>query len=128
MNVKRKLQLLFVGVTVFGLLFTSGCATYATLPRERISEGDKALNEARESNASLNAPVELKAAHDKLAAAKTALGKKNYDEAVRLADQALVDADYARVKGVTEKEKKKAEELRQNAKTLRQEIETLSKQ
>jgi len=99
-----------------------------TPSQERESRrGIKALNEARESNASLNAPVELKAAQDKLAAAKTALGKKNYDEAIRLADQALVDAVYARVKGVTEKEKKKAEELRQNIKTLRQEIETLSK-
>lgn len=128
MKGKRRLQQLFAGVAVFGLLLISGCATYAALPKEKISQADKAVNEAEESNASLNAPTELKAAQDKLGAAKTALGKKDYEEATRLAEQALVDADYARAKGTSEKAKKKAEELHQNIKTLRQEIELLSKQ
>jgi hypothetical protein len=128
MDKKKRIQPLVVVLVILGLFLMNGCATYGNIPRERISEGDKAIHEARESNASLNAPVELKAAEDKLAAAKTALDKKNYDEAIRLADQASVDADYARVKAVTQKEKKKAEELRQNIKTTRQEIETLSKQ
>jgi len=128
MKRKRGIHKLFVVVLGLSILWLSGCSGFDAFSRQRISEGDKALNEARESNASLNAPAELKAAEDKLAAAKTAFGKKNYDEATRLADQALVDADYARVKGVTEKEKKKAEDLRQNIKTTRQEIETLSKQ
>jgi hypothetical protein len=128
MKGKRRLQQLFAGVAVLGLLLISGCATYAALPREKISQADKAVNEAKESNASLNAPTELKAAEDKLGEAKTALGKKDYEEATRLAEQALVDADYARAKGTSEKAKKKAEELRQNIKTLLQEIELLSKQ
>jgi hypothetical protein len=128
MKKNRKLQQLFVSVAGLGLLLMSGCTTFATLPREKISEGEKALTEAKESNASLNAPVEFKAAEDKLAEAKAAFGKKDYEEATRLAEQASVDADYARAKGTSEKAKKKAEELRQNIKTLRQEIELLSKQ
>ncbi len=128
MKENRKLQQLFAGVSALGLLLMSGCTTFATVPREKISQGDKALTEAEESNASLNAPVEFKAAEDKLAEAKAAFGKKDYDRATRLAEQALVDADYARAKGTSEKANKKAEELRQNIKTLRQDIELLSKQ
>lgn len=128
MKENRKLQQLFVGVAALGLLLMAGCTTFATLPREKISQGDKALTEARESNASVNAPVEFKAAEDKLAEAKAAFGKKDYDKATRLAEQASVDAAYARAKGTSEKTNKKAEELRQNIKTLRQDIELLSKQ
>jgi hypothetical protein len=128
MNEKKRIQPLLVVWVVLGLLLINGCVTYATLPREKISEADKALIEAKESNASLNAPGELKAAEDKLAEAKAAFGKKDYEKATRLAEQASVDADYARAKGASEKAKKEAEELRQNIKTLRHDIELLSKQ
>ncbi len=128
MDKKKRIQSLLVVWAVLGLLLISGCVTYATMPREKISECDKVLAEAKESNASLNAPGELKAAEDKLAEAKAAFAKKDYEKATRLAEQALVDADYARAKGASEKAKKKAEELRQNIKTLRHDIELLSKQ
>ncbi len=128
MGKKKRIQPLLVVWVILGLLLTNGCVTYATLPRDKISGGEKALVEAKESNASVNAPGELKAAEDKLAEAKAAFGKKDYEKATRLAEQASVDADYARAKGASEKAKKKAEELRQNIKTLRQDIELLSKQ
>lgn len=127
MDKKKKIHpWLLVWVTL--CLMINGCATYATLPREKISEADKAVVEAKESNANLHAPGELKTAEDKLAEAKTAFEKKDYDKATRLAEQASVDADYARVRGGLEKAKKKAEELHQNIKTLSQEIELLSKE
>jgi hypothetical protein len=63
----KRIQQLFIVFIGLGLL-VSGCAgAYSTLPGEKISKGDKAILEAKESNASLNAPVELKAAEDKLA-------------------------------------------------------------
>jgi len=128
MNRRNRIQQLFIVFVALGLL-VSGCAgAHSALPREKISEGDKAIREARESNASQDAPAELKAAEDKLAAARAALGKKDYADATRLAEQASVDADYARAKGSSEKARKKAEELNQNIKTLRQEIELLSEQ
>ncbi len=127
MKGKTSMQGLFTVGLALSILLAAGCG-FSTLPREKISEADQALLKAKQSNASLNAPVELRAAEEKLATAKAALRKKDYEEATRLAEQASVDADYARVKGVTEKERKKAEELRQNIQTLRQEIETLSKQ
>jgi hypothetical protein len=128
MSRKNRIQQLFIVFVALGLL-VSGCAgAYSTLPREKISEADKAILEAKESNASLNAPIELKAAEDKLAGARAALNNKDYAEATRLAEQALVDADYARAKGTSEKAKKKAEEIRQSIKGLHEEIELLSKQ
>ena len=128
MKGKMKTEGLFMVVIALGVLLAAGCGGYATLPREKISEGDKALLEAKQSNASLNAPVELKAAEDKLAAAKAAFAKKDYEEATFLAEQASVDADYAQATGTSMKAKKKAEEIRQNIQTLRQEIDQLSKQ
>jgi hypothetical protein len=109
------------------ILWLSGCSGFAASSRQKISEGDKALTEAKGSNATVNAPVELKAAEDKLAQAKAAFAKKDYDSADRLAEQALADVDYARTKATTEKVKKEAEEISQNIKTLRQEIEVLNK-
>ena len=128
---KRKMGIqgihkLFVVVLGLSILWLSGCSGLAASSRQKISEGDKALIEAREGNATVNAPVELKAAEDKLGEAKAAFDKKDYDNADRLAEQALADVDYARAKGTTEKVKKEAEEIRQNIKTLRQEIEVLS--
>jgi hypothetical protein len=127
MKGKRGIGKLFVVVMGLSMLWLSGCSGLAASSREKISEGDKALTEAKGSNASVNAPVELKAAEDKLEQAKAAFGRKDYDQADRLAEQALIDVDYARTKGTTEKVKKEAEELRQNIKTLRQEIEVLTK-
>jgi len=124
----HRIQKIVVGLVVLGLMAMSGCTTFATLPREKISEAGKGIIEARGSNATVYAPLELKTAEDKLADARVAFNKRDYDKATRLAEQAMVDADYARAKGTTVEVKKKAEELRQNIKTLRQEIDLLFKQ
>jgi chromosome segregation ATPase len=116
-----------VTVTI-ALLLAGGCATNGTLSAEKITQGERAIAEARQSNASLSAPVEVKTAEDKIAEARTALVNKKYGKAARLAEEAQVDADYARAKADSEKAKKTAEEMRQNIQTLRQEIERLSKQ
>jgi hypothetical protein len=127
MDRKRKQLQLFLVLAVFGLLLASGCATDGTLP-DKILQGDEAIRQAAESNATLNAPGELKAAQEKLAQAKQAAYKKDYDRATRLAEEASIDADYARSKAASEKARKKAEQLREEIKALRQEVEQLSKQ
>jgi macrodomain Ter protein organizer (MatP/YcbG family) len=127
MNRKRKGLQLFLAIAVFGLLLASGCATNGILP-EKIVQGNEAIRKAAESNATLNAPGELKAAEEKLAQAKEAAYKRDYDKATRLAEEASIDADYARYKAASEKARKMAEELRKNIKLLRQEVDHLSKQ
>jgi macrodomain Ter protein organizer (MatP/YcbG family) len=127
MNRKKKGLQFFLVLAVFGLLLTSGCATNGTLP-EKILQGDEAIRKAAESNATLNAPGELNAAQEKLAQAKEAAYKRDYDKATRLAEEASIDADYARSKATSEKARKTAKDLRENIKLLRQEVDNLSKQ
>ena len=127
MKGKRSTVSLFVVVMALSILWLSGCSGLAASSRQKSSEGDKALIGAKESNASVNAPAELKAAEDKLEQAKAAFGQKDYNNADRLAEQALADVDYARAKASSEKVKKETEQIRQNIKTLRQEIEVLNK-
>ena len=127
MNSERKGLQLFLILAVFGLLVASGCATKGTLS-EKILQGDEAIRKAAESNATLNAPGELKAAEEKLTQAKEAAYKRDYDKATRLAEEASIDADYARYKAASEKAKKVAEDLRKNIELLRQEVDHLSKQ
>jgi len=127
MEGKRSTGGLFVVVIALGVLGLNGCGGFRNVASEKISAGDKAVSGAKESNASLNAPVELKAAEDKLREAKAAFDKKDYENADRLGDQAWADADYAQAKGSTEKTRKKADEIRQNIKTLKQDIELLTK-
>jgi D-arabinose 1-dehydrogenase-like Zn-dependent alcohol dehydrogenase len=126
MNWKKKIQPPLVLVSFLGVLLAAGCATTnGTLSNEKIWQANKAVGAAKESNASLNAPNELKAAEDKIVEATTALTNKDYERAVRLAEEASVDADYARARATTEKAKKAAEEMRQNNKVLRQELERM---
>jgi len=124
---KRRIQRFFsVGATL-GLMLVVGCATNGILAGEKISQGDRAISDAKLSNGSLNAPAELKVAEDKLTQAKVALADKDYGKATRLAEQASVDAEYAGTKAKTEKAKKKVEEMKQEVEALRQEIDRLSK-
>jgi hypothetical protein len=132
MNIKkRKIKhLLFIAIFVgIASLMASGCAKTFTheTSTTKMSVGEKAISVAKESNASIDAPAELKVAVDKLTAAKKALEKEDYETATRLAEQASVDADYARVKAISDKAKKATEERRQTVNTMRHEIERIPK-
>ena len=127
MEIQKKRQRFFVFVAALGLLVVGGCASNGTLSSQKISLADKALGEAKESNASMGAPAELKAAEEKLALAKKAFSEEDYKRAALLAEQASIDAEYARTKATTEKVKRMNEEMRKNIEALRQEVERLSK-
>ncbi len=128
---KRRIQQVFVGVTVIGLLFAAGCGSSrkmtAQTSGEKIFGADKAFSDAKESNASLNAKDALAIAEGKLAKAKDAFANKNYEEAADLADQAVVDAEYAKARATTQKNLEIAEGIKKDTNDLRQEIERISK-
>ncbi len=128
---KRRIQKVFVGVTVIGLLFAAGCGSSrkmtAQTSGEKIFGADKAFSVAKESNASLNAKDALAIAEGKLAKAKDAFANKNYEEAADLADQAVVDAEYAKARATTQKNLEIAEGIKKDTNDLRQEIERISK-
>jgi uncharacterized protein YceK len=121
----------FVVVGVIGLLFMVGCGSpmkmTAQTSGEKIFQADKAFLDAKDGNASKNAPDDLAVAQGKLAAAKEAFAKENYDEASRLAEQTVVDAEYARARATTRKNQEIAEGIKKETDALRQEIERMPK-
>ena len=110
--------LLFMGA--LAMLLTVGCASSGSLSTAtiKISESEKAISVARESNASTNTPVDLRTAEDKLSQANLAFTDAEYLRATRLAEKATVDADCARIEAKAEKAKRDAEQMRQNIRNL----------
>lgn len=106
--------------------FMVGCAPKVA-PVENITSAEMAIKAAQESNASVNAPLELKVATDKLNQAKAAMEQEEFDKAQRFADEAMLDAQLAEAKSRSEKAKKVAQEMRDNIETLRHEIERSQK-
>lgn len=103
----------------------AGCGRSASLANAKVAQAERAVDEAQQSGAALAVPVELRTAEDKLKAARAAADKREYDEAIRAAEQATVDADYARARSLNERVKRMADEMRKNIQTLRQELERL---
>jgi hypothetical protein len=110
-------------LTAISLVLFTGCAVKVAPPVENIANAELTIKEAEEDNASVNAPLELKIAKEKLEAARQAMENEAYAVAKRLADEALIDAKLAAVKSQTVKAKKMAEETRENVESLRKEIE-----
>src|SRR4030043_606887 len=96
---KERSILQLIGIALaMGMLPSSGCATKnVILSRQKVSQAEKDIHEAKASNASLGAPVELTTAEGKFSLAKEALAKEGYEKAGRLADEASVAAGDARV-------------------------------
>ena len=67
-----------VSVIFCGLLLC-GCASPGVAPVEKISTVEKAIQEARDSNATVSAPLELRHAEDKLKEAKSAMKEEEFD-------------------------------------------------
>jgi hypothetical protein len=107
-------------------LAATGCATTnGTLSSARIGQAERAIDEAKQSNATLNAAPELKVAEDKLAAARAAMAREDYEAAVRQAEAAMADADYARARSGNERMSRVIGDMRKNIEALRQELERL---
>ena len=126
---KRNIQYLLGGALAVGALLSGGCATtnWPITSKPLISQGEKAINEAKAGNASMEAPDELKAAEEKLSLAKKEFADGWHKNASRLAKEAAVDAEYARAKATSEKEKQTVKEMQVNIDTLRREIELQSR-
>jgi hypothetical protein len=106
---------LLLGATLFG---AGACAT-ARLPTEELSRAEIAVRKADEIGAVQYAPLELHVAREKLEQAGEATNRKEYDQARRLADEALVDAELAETIARAEKARRHAEEVRKTVDALR---------
>lgn len=107
-----------------GLLGVSGCAGEGkALIGQQSSNTEKSIAAAREGNASTNAPLELKLAEEKLAAARAAADNKDFDKARDLLEKAQADADLAKAKSASVEAVQGAKRTRDNINTLRKEVE-----
>lgn len=109
--------ILFIACTV------GACAGVA--PREKMVKVESQIANARQAEAIVYAPLELKFAEDKYKMALEAIEDKEYDAARQLADKALLDAQLAEVKSLSIKAEKEAQEMRDSIETLRSELNRL---
>jgi len=107
-----------------GVVGLSGCASRppaATL--EQLSRADLAVKQADKSKAPEYASVELYTAREQLTSAQQALNRKDYTEARRLAERALVNAQLAESMAQAAQTRQAATELRQSVEDLRREAD-----
>jgi Domain of unknown function (DUF4398) len=82
-------------------------------PSEALGNATRTLATARTSGAATYAPLELRSAESKLAAANTASAREDYDQAAVLASESAVDSELAVAKARLGKAREAAEKLKQ---------------
>ncbi|MBX2837100.1 MAG: DUF4398 domain-containing protein [Gammaproteobacteria bacterium] len=120
----NKTNLIFCGIAAAALTL-GGCSS-APKPRTEIALTSTALQNAELAGAREYAPIELRQASEKSAAAETAMKKEEYEKAKRLSEQALVDAEFARAKAEAEKSRLALKEAQDNIQLLRTEMQRTS--
>jgi len=102
------------------------CAGVA--PMEKMVKLESQISNARQAEAIVYSPLELKFAEDKYALAQDAIEDKDYDRAGQLADEALLDAQFAEIRALSVKAEKEAQEMRESIETLRSELNRMRTQ
>lgn len=110
-------------LAVFGL---AACGTKYPPPDSQVTMATSAIGQAESMGAYESAPVELKAARDKLSQARQAMQAEDNLTAQRLAEQAMVDASLAQAKARTAKSQKAVEELKEGIRILQEEVDRKS--
>ena len=99
----------------------SGCA--GKPPTAALSQAELAVLQADKSKAPEYASLELRTAREQLAGAQQAVHNKEYTQARRLAERALVNAELAETMAEAEQTRRAAQELRHSIEALRHEAE-----
>jgi hypothetical protein len=117
---KAAIQLLLL-CGAMGLSSCAGKPPAATV--SQVSQAELAVQQASKSKAPEYASLELYTAREQLAGAQEALHKKEYTQARRWAERALVNAQLAETKAQSEQTRRTAAELQQSIEALRREAE-----
>jgi len=114
-----------VSVLSSTLLLASVASQAADPPTEPAAVAQAAIDQAQRDGAAETAPVELKAAQDKIAEAKRLLEKnkrKDYPLAQSLAEEATADAQLAQAKTAAAKAEKSLQDVQEGNRTLQEEM------
>lgn len=107
-------------LTLLGLL--AGCATMPP-PTDLMGKAQAAIEQASQGAAEQNAPLELKFAREKYAAAQSAMQKENYEQARWLAQEAIANAELSSAKSAAAEARAAARKARDEVEALRKELE-----
>lgn len=98
------------------------CATRLPAPTQEIALSRAAIEAATRAGAAELAPAELNIARQKQAMADTAMAQEQYDRALLLSNEVVVDARLAEAKARSSRATQAAGEIREDGRVLRQEI------
>jgi cytochrome c biogenesis protein ResB len=112
---------------VLAALSAVGCASHRPVATAKVTQAERAVEDAQQAGAAVSAPLELRAAQDKLKAAQEAMAKGKHDRAIRSAEQATIDGEYARAVAAKQRVNTTSDEMDQYIKVLRQELDRLPK-
>jgi hypothetical protein len=104
----------------------AGCASVPA-PTEQLAVSKAAVANAVDAGGPEFAPVEMRAAQEKLDRAGQAMAAKDYNSARSLAEQAQVDAQLAGSKARSAKAQKAALAVQDDRRALREELDRKSK-
>ncbi len=117
----RKRAACFFSAAIIALLTMTACAG-APVPNEKLSQAEQAIATAQQDNASVNAPLDLRMAQDKLGMARNAVSQEENVTAGRFADEATVDAQVADARTRTARAEALSREMQDSIQALRAEI------
>lgn len=111
-----------------GALTLTACASVPQPPNDALQAADIAVSNAEKDHGAEFAPLEMRSAHEKLAAAHAVAQKSDPDElgmkqSRYLADEARSDADLASSKARLGKAEAVNQEMQKSGKALRQETQ-----
>lgn len=99
----------------------AACAT-TPAPTSELAVSTAAVAHAAGAGAPQLAPAEMQTARDKLGRATAAMDAKDYDNALKLAQQAEVDAQFAEARAEAMKARKAADAMQESNRVLREEM------
>ncbi|MHB1676959.1 MAG: DUF4398 domain-containing protein [Sulfuriferula sp.] len=111
-----------LGLIGGAVILMGGCASTPP-PIAQMAVAKAALSNASTAGSQEYAPLQLKAARDKMDAAQRAMAADNYELATQLAEEAQVDAELAIAKARSDKAAKAAAAVKKDSNVLRQQID-----
>jgi hypothetical protein len=122
-NFKYRGKLLFAAAVVL----MAGCSSLKTPATADVAVSKAAVDNAAGAGGAEFAPVEMRAAREKMALSNKAMAAKDYKLAIELANQAQADAKLAQGKANSAKAQLAADALQDDIRVLREELERANK-
>ena len=106
------------------VLLLAGCgSSKLPAPSSELAAANQAVEQAKLVGAEEHAPLEIRAARQKLDRARQLMSDKEHAQAKMAIEQAMLDAELAQVKSLSSKSQKAVNELQETIKTLKEEIQ-----